>query len=347
MPTLTDLPASRLDDEQRAIHRVADRYLRAFTDSLTRALESAADQLSVDDVQQVLLTGTQDQLTGLVDEALLTAAVGRVTKQEADTPVLETFGAILIDGARESADELPREVREAGVRLAGRLDLTNPAAVDRARRLAGQLISRISFESREAIRSIISAGLAEGTDIPAMAREVRQVVGLDSRSARALRSYRRKLSENLGAGRTFDLRSRFSLAPARSPVRVDSAAERLEAMSGKYRERLLRHRARTIARHESITASNQGQDVLWRLMQREGLIDPTRAKRVWISTMDDRTCSICLPLDGQVIEFLGEWVSDTLQKPGAAPEPRTDVVVIGTSPPSHVACRCSQGLRFD
>ena len=87
-------------------------------------------------------------------------------------------------------------------------------------------------------------------------------------------------------------------------------------------------RAETIARTETITASNQGQILAWEQAKEEGLLGGNE-KKVWIVTPDDRLCPICEPLDGVTVGF-----SETFDVEGEALE----------GPPAHPNCRCAVGL---
>lgn len=354
-------PTQTRPDEFRAVHRVADRAFPNLRDALLEAFNRARASLSLDQIEQRLRQGQFDQVATAVDADLLTAVVGDLRKQvpppDDETATLRVIAAILIGAARGSADEVPEQVRETSVELAANLNVTNPRAVERARSLAGTMVRQVSRESREAIRTVIADALRDGTDVPTTARLVRDSIGLDSRSARALRNYRRTLDESLEAGRGFDLRNRFGLAPARLPSGTRerlggqvTTAQRRDVMVNGYRERLLRHRATTIARSESMAAANQGQELLWREMVLDGSLDVTRARRVWVTALDDRVCPRCLPMNGKTVEFLGEFRETEfgVDPGGRVPSAtRVSSPFIGQQPPLHVMGRCTTALRFD
>ena len=106
-------------------------------------------------------------------------------------------------------------------------------------------------------------------------------------------------------------------------------ASRMRRVLAKYSDRLLRQRAMNIARTETITASNQGQSELWKQAVEKGQLDPT-TKRVWIAAMSERTCPICMELDGQERGLEESWI---LPAGGE---------VYG--PTAHPQCRCTTGL---
>lgn len=87
-------------------------------------------------------------------------------------------------------------------------------------------------------------------------------------------------------------------------------------------------RAETIARTETMRASNEGQNAAWEQAQDAGLLTGDEV-RVWITTPDDRLCPICEPLDGERAAF-----GDTFEVDGDDLE----------GPPAHPNCRCVLGL---
>lgn len=84
-------------------------------------------------------------------------------------------------------------------------------------------------------------------------------------------------------------------------------------------------RANTIARHESMLATNEGQREGWRQARDAELLN-AKAKRTWITTYDELTCTICAPLEGAVATLDGGY-------PGGH-----------DGPPAHVRCRCTEGI---
>lgn len=89
-------------------------------------------------------------------------------------------------------------------------------------------------------------------------------------------------------------------------------------------------RAETIARTETMRASNQGQLEAWDQATEKGLLTGSESLE-WITTPDDRLCPICEPLDGQTAPRGGTFEVDG------------DRI---TAPPAHPRCRCTVGLSF-
>jgi len=87
-------------------------------------------------------------------------------------------------------------------------------------------------------------------------------------------------------------------------------------------------RAETIARTETMKASNAGQQLAWDQAAEEGLLTGDESME-WIVTPDDRLCPICEPLDGQTVPLGGMFDVDGEDVEG---------------PPAHPNCRCTVGL---
>lgn len=87
-------------------------------------------------------------------------------------------------------------------------------------------------------------------------------------------------------------------------------------------------RAETIARTETMKASNMGQQLAWDDATEHGLLTGFERKQ-WITTPDDRLCPVCEPMDGVTV-----GMDEMFDVEGAHLE----------GPPAHPNCRCAIGL---
>ncbi len=221
------------------------------------------------------------------------------------------------DAARREVARVRRDARNTAFDNL-HFDLVNPEALRAAAEQAGRLIVDITQETRAAIRSIIARSFTEGITTQGSARLIRELVGLTEPYANAVLNLRLQMLSNPGK----------KIWAGRTPIRVprDGASfDLLMRRGGEYARRLLNLRARTIARTETITASNQGQLQLWKQAMDRGLLRFDEAK-VWIVTPDDRLCPICKELGGEVV-FVNR------------PFSTGDFI-----PPAHPSCRCTMGL---
>jgi hypothetical protein len=105
-----------------------------------------------------------------------------------------------------------------------------------------------------------------------------------------------------------------------APVR---AAERSQAMGLRYRNRLTRRRAETIARTEIQTASNLGRYATWAQMIGNGLARPSSRKE-W--SPGPGACKTCTKMSGEVVAWDAPFSAGLLM------------------PPAHPNCRCTAVL---
>lgn len=193
------------------------------------------------------------------------------------------------------AETMVKTVKAQGFGL--RFDITNPRAVEFVQGRAAELVTRVTEETRLVLRNLIDRAFNEGIPPAKLARLIEQHIGLLPKHALAIENFRARLL-------------------ADGNKQVDTLVER-------YSKKLLRYRATNIARTEIMTASNRGQDELWRQRAAAGLLDLSTAKRVWIAT---DPCPICAALDGVEVGF-----NETF--PGGY-----------EMPPAHPSCRCTLGL---
>lgn len=190
-----------------------------------------------------------------------------------------------------------RAVRVADMRF----DATNPEAVAWAKRNAATLVTETTAATRLAIRRIIQRTFAEGISSRDAAILIRDVIGLTERQAEAVANFRKKLVER----------------------QLNKTAVRRR--TSRYADKLLRDRATTIARTESMRAANEGQRQLWKQAVSEGYLS-SNAQQQWITTPDERLCPVCGPLEGETVNLNASFSGGF------------------TAPPAHPRCRCTVAL---
>lgn len=253
---------------------------------------------------------------------LIRDAIGKVPSTAMSESLRATFTAM----ARPTA---------SGIGIS--FTLVNPEAVAFAATQSSTLIGGIG-ENLPAMRRVVASAFTEGKAPRVLAREVERLIGLTP--AQTLR-VDRFIAGRVEAGLT--------------QARIDTLTRRFSA-------KLLRQRAVTIARHETIAAGVQGKLATWNTAIAEGIIDPTVTVKVWQTARDDRVCAICIPLDGRIIKVEG-GVFNTIPEDKSAQAARTAAglparlprKVAASSrkmdfarvegPPAHVACRCSVGQK--
>lgn len=142
----------------------------------------------------------------------------------------------------------------------------------------GEEITAISEQSLAAVQATIARGFREQIPPHQIARQLRQIVGLDERSAQAVLTY----EGTLVAGGT---------TPALTRRLLD-----------RYVKKKIAERARRIARTETMSLLNKGQRSAIRQAVTENFL-PEDSERVFILTDDEKLCPICEELEGERVSI--------------------------------------------
>lgn len=287
---------------------MADRPKRPEADPQWQAIHTAAASGEADLTRLMLGYLLALAAWGEVQAAL---AVGDIERAVMAIPLglsaaLRSALAPLLGRVAEAgaavALESPPMVAEIVIRLGPEAGLPTQALEDWARSRAASLVTAITAETRAALRAIVTGAVHRGASPALTASLLEAAVGLNRRQAAALARYQQ------------------ALVDAKTPV------TRLDRLVRRYGARLLRQRARAIARTETLFAANRGRQAVWLRDAQQGLIDPDRWEQEWVAIVpsDGRTCPTCDELDG-------------MRAPIGVPFPAPG----GDGPPQHTNCRCT------
>jgi len=195
-------------------------------------------------------------------------------------------------------------VQKATIEITYEFDLENPAVGEWAETRAGELIVELDRGTRESIRALVVRALREGGHPRQIARAIRPLIGLHHRWAVAVLNYRFKLE---AAGKL--------------------SASRIEELTARYYAKLLRARARNIARTEILRATNAGKLVSWVDAYRNGYVGKVVPQKQWVATAGAEEG--CAAADGQQVGLFDAFST-----------------TFGNleMPPAHPSCRCSAVL---
>lgn len=259
------------------------------------------------------------------DRALIEQEVLRASTATGDA-LSDTLPPMYLSLLTAGGDAEAEALLSRGLRLAKRSDLpppfrfdkTNPAALEWARNRSGELIKEISDETRKSVREVLRQAFQDqGFPPRETARLLRGTIGLTSKQAAAVTSFRTRLIEN--PGKIVHAGSMFRVQVPKKGMPSD----RLDRLVARYQERLERSRALTIARTETIASANVGQYQMWQQQIAAGNLNENPV-RVWIASIN--ACPICVALDGTEAA-LQENFAGGIQYP-----------------PAHPRCRCTTGL---
>jgi hypothetical protein len=292
---------------QHSIRKAVDRRTLARLERLARRMEPALREGFLAAIrsarQDITLQLVEQALRAVDPAAAIRAATGNLefnNMRETLAQIVEASGSIATQALQ----------RTTGTLMAS-FDLTNPYAAVYARTNVGRLISGITQTTQEGIQRLIERGLMEGIDVRTTARQIKNMVGLTGQQADWVMNYEMRL--------------------------LDRGIGDIEGKVERYANKLIRLRANSIARTETLDASYSGQQSAWRAAQDQGFLDKD-VRQIWIAGKDKpRTCEICFPMpsmkENQNVK-IGEYFTGS---------DGTRVL----HPPIHVQCRCSVALAFD
>lgn len=176
------------------------------------------------------------------------------------------------------------------------------------------LVSNITETTRETVTQAISYSIAAGRNPRQTAYDFRAAIGLTPSQLDVVQNYRRLLEEASpeALDRTLrDARSDRSVARAvESGISLDS--DQIDSLTERYRQRMVKWRAETIARTESLRAINMGEYESILAAHKAGKISPY-LKRFWIVSNDERVRRH--HLDIPQLNSLGVGIEESFQTP--------------------------------
>jgi len=274
--------------EEREVRRAVDRLADSLVPDLRRGFT------------EIVNDNKAAQILALVATHGIDGAVRRFDIEAFD----EQTKRLVEEARRLGYEKMGRKVlRELG----GDLALYGKVG-ERAERFlrerAARHVVQVLDSTKEGIRESIVSAFQRGLRPEEAAKEIRSMIGLDARRARAVAQYRAGLSaRGVQPGRAVELTSKLI-------------------------DRKLRERAEIIARNEVHTAVSAGRQAAWDTMVEEGALDLDEMIRTWLTAEDERVCPICAPMNGQ---------ERRLDEPFETGDGR-EVMEPGSS--VHIMCRC-------
>lgn len=242
-----------------------------------------------------------------------------------------------IAAANDVAEQIGKELGNIIVDF----DQTNEFAVQAMRRNQLRLVSGFTTQQTEATRLILTEGIRRGDNPRTLARLFRQSIGLTPNQVRAVNAYRRALEQNDRDSLNRTLRDRrFDATVQRALERNEPLTRsQIDKMVNRYRERQIAHRAKVVARTESLRAVHEGSEAMFAQAVETGNIDPANMRREWNTALDERVRGTHRTMHGQVRGMGEPFVSGSgasLRHPGDPDAPAQETI----------QCRCTLGTRI-
>ncbi len=307
----TPIPWANLQAEDDPVRAAAE----AEEHRVSGWLEAAWNSVARDAVPRIIQANTPERMAGAMR----------------DRAKLVTRG--LIDAGRRGQEAMAAQVGlvKKDFSVGFMFDRQSPAVQQQADLHAARFVREIGEDTRFTVNAVMRDAVARGLGPPETARTVRESIGLTISQANAVQNYRRMLTAGDPEAATRALHDpRYGLNVANlSPEQIDA---RVEA----YRRRYVAYRATTIARTETLHASNAGAVGAIQTAVRSGAL-PGGTKKKWLIAKDERTCVKCssiprLQPNGVGVEQPFVWEEGS----------QSGEVYL---PPEHPNCRCT--LTFE
>lgn len=274
MPTFID-PDSRL---QRLIGAAQPRLRRVFL----RGILQLRRELGVQQLAELIGRGAFEEILPLVE-----AAAGRVAS---------TSEVVFLDAASDTGEFLSRQL---GTIIS--FNQVNERAVSMMQRARLDLVREIVEDQRAAIRQVLTESTRRGLNPVSAARELRPSLGLTSRQVETVSRFRSLLEQGSARALRRQLRDRRfdpsirAAAEGRRPL----SGSQIDRMTERYRERLLAHRARVVARTEALRSVHQGSEEMYQQAFDRGVLAPDEVTVIWHTARDPRVRDSHEAMEGQ------------------------------------------------
>lgn len=290
-------------------------------DNLEKAGGSASNPALERAIVNAYLQAVQQFRNG-IDTARVADAIR--TSIEATLSALPTGGLIadmrpIVDGiVKEIVASSRKEAKAVQVGVRGVFDVTDTRAVQWATERAGTLVKDVTDEVVNLIQDTVEDVLEGNISVSDAQKLLRRQVGLHERWRKAVEnSYLRTLESYRKSGMT-----------------EEEAKLAAQKASEKYQDRLIKARAKNIARTEVATAQNEGRWQAWQDAQDANLVDLSKAWKEWRTAPEFVSskmvvCAICAPLDGKRIPVNENFQTGLRSQPDGI-----------KMPPAHPSCRC-------
>lgn len=303
-----------------AVEKAKPSDIEALAEKLEPALAKAIRDLIKDHVASVNLADLEKAIKDGQTYRILDI-IGDVDPVKAAAVREGLQGAVWAGGALASAAPVLNEARFAFNRL-------NPALISWLENYSLELIRDIGQGTRAAVRTALIDGMTKGKNPVDQARQIKQAVGLTESQAKSVQNYRKELetfhlkrsAKRWGLGNQRSTLSGVAVMPVDPKTgkpadgiearrlrdqRYDGAlkramenrkpipSEQIDKMVDRYQERMIQNRARTIARSESLRATNVGVHEAWRQAIESRTVNGANVRKRWVLAKDERTCRIC------------------------------------------------------
>lgn len=282
---------------RRAFVAKADESGQFTRQRMDQLLAGASEQFKDEFLILVQQLGESMDL-GAVAHALSVGNVGSalVLTEQLALGLTSAWAELYHEGGRQASS-----VVEDHVEIPVRFDVANHQAVAAVKGTELRLIREVSDAQRDLWREIIARGVGAGTNPLAVARELRDSLGLTQFQEQAVRNYRTLLEEGSRDALDRQLRDARFDPTVRRAISSDAPipSQTIDLMVDRYRQKAINLRAETIARTEGLRAASEGVQAGFEQAVQRGVIEHSDVVREWAGRNDGRERESHILMNGQ------------------------------------------------
>jgi len=274
------------------VHRKTGTLTPELAAAILAAYRLIADRLPESEIARLVTTGAFDLLVAsVISDTVLDIAF---------RPVRTALRRSLEQSVAYFARDLPTKARTIGIQF----DVLNPNVLTALQSLDDKILPTLKSDVRESIRQALRAGIEAGENPRAVARGIRDVVGLAPNQLQSVLNLRRELEtgQYATAAERELLDARFNLAKL-DALSQSARAARIDTIVESYRTSFEAFHAETIARTAVLDAYKRGQALAWQQAVDDGIVDGGRLMKRWIQVQRPTKREAHIPLNGEVVAF--------------------------------------------
>ena len=187
------------------------------------------------------------------------------------------------------------------------LDMVNGRALAFNQGNMLRLVRQVTDDQRAVIRAALVEGNERGLNPRAIARNIRNSIGLTEYQAGIIRNYTEELSGDFPSLRAIGRElndGRFNSTIRRANRNREALTQQMiDRMVRRYQERWIAFRAETIGRTEGLRTLNIGIEEVYNTAIESGQFDDFTVNREWFTARDERVRSSHASIQGQIVAF--------------------------------------------
>lgn len=324
------MKAEQIQPRDDPARRVAERHQRAVAAAISAGISSITDSIDPDS----LVRAIESNDFARVWRHLALERLGPALR-----PALNALAFIHDRLAFIAAEDIVESLTKAGpskLKTPAVIPLTydplKPETVAAQNAANEKIVQRVTSGAQATAEQVLADGLRNRQSARAIARRLRETLGMTTQEANAIANYRLALEQGSASALARGLRDRrFDATIRRGDALGD---DQIERMVERYAARYRAFRAERIAHTEALRAANEGRAAGYQqYAEITGRGDEFR--RFWLTAADELVCRICEPIPAMNPDGvrLNELYATAL-----GPQDR---------PPIHPLCRCTEKfVRF-